>query len=262
MNLYPISLPRLAIVTSLSLAQAPLAANPFKEWDRKTVMVISPHPDDDIIGCGGALAFLGGRQNRLIAVFLTDGEKGTQDPSMEPEAIRRIRRREAAAAYRVLGFPEGEFIWLDYGDGELDFAPPRDVRVKVTQLIRRFRPDLVFALDPGATFARYHYRDHRTAALVSADAIGIAMWPLEHPELGPAFRVPEVFYFYTAEANLTLDISDVYNRKLDALAQHRSQLPPASTHYEPQGAPPARADLEATIRPLTSSLTTEFFRRR
>ncbi len=152
--------------------------NPFQEISEKTILIISPHPDDDIIGCGGALAFLAGRRNRVIAVFLTAGEKGTFDPSMHAEELRKIRMREAAAAYKVLGFPDAELIWLPYPDGELDFAPLREIREQLTGIIRKRQPEVVFALDPGATYFRYHYRDHRSAALLAADAIGAAMWPL------------------------------------------------------------------------------------
>lgn len=237
-------------------------ANPFQELREKTILIITPHPDDDIIGCGGALAFLTGHRNRLIVVFLTAGEKGTLDPAAQVETIRRTRMREAALAYKTLGFPDAELIWLKYPDGELDFAPLREIRLRLTEIIRKHRPDVVFALDPGATYYRYHYRDHRTAALVSADAIGASMWPLEYPELGPAYRVPEVYYFYTAEPTLRLDVSAVYERKLAALAQHRSQFPPAINHYTRQGPLPSRGDLEAPIRQLTGTTTLELFRRR
>jgi LmbE family N-acetylglucosaminyl deacetylase len=238
------------------------AANPFQELREKTILVITPHPDDDIIGCGGALAFLSGHRNRLIVVFLTAGEKGTFDPSAQVETIRGTRMREAASAYKALGFPSAELIWLNYPDGELDFAPLREIRLRLTEIIRKQRPDIVFALDPGATYYRYHYRDHRTAALVSADAIGASMWPLEYPELGPAYRVPEVYYFYTAEPTLKLDVTEVYERKLAALAQHRSQFPPAINHYNAEGPPPSHGDLDAAIRQLTGSTTLELFRQR
>ncbi len=242
--------------------EAARPVNPFQELRAKTVLVITPHPDDDIIGCGGALAFLSGHRNRLIVVFLTAGEKGTFDPAAQVETIRRTRMQEAASAYKTLGFPDAELLWLKYADGELDFAPQREIRIQLTELIRKHRPDVVFALDPGGTYSRYHYRDHRTAALASADAIGAAMWPLEYPELGPAYRVPEVYYFYTAEPTLRLDVSAVYERKLAALAQHRSQFPPAINHYTGQGPPPSRGDLEAPIRQLTGSTILELFRRR
>ena len=251
--------------TSALFAQGgiPREGNPFQSWNDKTIMIFSPHPDDDIIGCGGALAFLSGRRNRLIVVYLTNGEKGTFDPSMKSLTLARIRRQEAAAAYRTLGFADAQLIWLGYHDGELDFASARDLRVRLTHLIRRRRPDVVFSLDPGLTYYRYHYRDHRTSALAVADAIGAAMWPLHFPAQGiSAFRVPDVFYFYTAEPNLKLDISSIYERKLQALAQHRSQFPPANQHYSAQGPLPSRSDLEALIMPLTGGTTTELFRHR
>jgi LmbE family N-acetylglucosaminyl deacetylase len=236
---------------------------PFREWARKTILVISPHPDDDIIGAGGALALLSGRDNHVVVVYLTAGEKGTLDSSLTPNAVRTIRKREAAAAYRTLGFPDTELVWFHYPDGELDFAPQLEIRRKLVSLIRQRRPDVIFALDPGSKFYRYHYRDHRSAALVSADAVGAAMWPLEYREPGvSAFRVPEVFYFYTAEPNVELAISEVYDRKLAALAQHRSQFPPASEKYSREGAPPSRADMEQAISSLTGTTQVEYFRRR
>jgi LmbE family N-acetylglucosaminyl deacetylase len=240
----------------------PSLANPFSQVREKTILVITPHPDDDIIGCGGALAFLAGHANRLIVVFLTAGEKGTFDTRLTPEMVRTIRMQEAAAAYRVLGFAEAELVWLPYPDGELDFAPLREIRIKLVEIIRKRRPDIVFAIDPGATYYRYHYRDHRAAALVSADAIGAAMWPLEYPETGPAYRAPEIYYFYTAEPTLRLDIDSVYNRKLSALAQHRSQFAPASNRYLPDGPPPSREELEKLIVFLTADTKLELFRRR
>ena len=260
-------LPLAAVLSSasdlLGQAEVTLHSNPFEGWNNKTIMILSPHPDDDIIGCGGALAFLSGRGNRLIVVFLTNGEKGTFDPSMNSLSLAKIRRQEATAAYRTLGFADARLIWLGYHDGELDFADPRQLRIRLTHLIRRHRPDVVFALDPGLTYYRYHYRDHRAAALAVADAIGAAMWPLEFPERGmSAFRVPDVFYFYTAEPNLKLDISSVYERKLQALADHRSQFPPANQHYSAHGPLPSRGDLEALIMPLTGGTTIELFRHR
>ena len=42
---------------------------PLRRWSGKTILIISPHPDDDIIGCGGALALLGGRDNRLVVAY-------------------------------------------------------------------------------------------------------------------------------------------------------------------------------------------------
>jgi N-acetylglucosamine malate deacetylase 1 len=253
----------LGIATSLA-AQAPppgpAPANPFLDLTGKTILVISPHPDDDIIGCGGALASLAGRQNRVLVVYLTSGEVGTYDTSMKPERLKTIRMQEAAAAYKKLGLPDAQHIWMNYPDSQLDFAPLPEIRKQLTEIIRKHRPDIVFALDPGLTYVRYYYHDHRSASLLSADAINAAEFPLEYPELGPAFIVPAVYYFYTVEANFKLDVSEVYERKLSALGEHRSQFPPAQTHYVPDGPAPSRSTLEKTIAVLTGSTKVEQYR--
>jgi LmbE family N-acetylglucosaminyl deacetylase len=251
-----------SVTEAQSVAGSQSPENPFAELSGKTILVIVPHPDDDIIGCGGALAILSGRGNRVIALFLTAGENGSLDPTMTSEKVKKIRMEETAAAYARLGFPDAEMVWMGYPDAELDFAPRREIQIQLIRLIRARHPDVVFALDPGATYFRYHYRDHRSAALIAADSVGGAMWPLEYPEAGPAYRVPDTYYFYTAEPTLRLDITAVYQRKLAALAQHRSQFPPAVNHYTAAGPAPVESEMEALIKPLTGSMTTESFRRR
>jgi LmbE family N-acetylglucosaminyl deacetylase len=245
-------------------AQQPLPTppqeNPFLEFTGKTILIISPHPDDDIIGCGGALAYLAGKHNHILVVYLTSGEVGTYDASMKKEQLKAIRMQEAAAAYRALDLPDAELIWLNYPDGQLDFSPLQKILGQLTGIIRSRRPDAVFALDPGLTYFRYHYHDHRTAALVSADAVNAAEFPLEYPELGPAYVVPRVYYYYSAEPNLGLDIKAVYEKKISALSQHRSQFPPARTQYRPEGPLPQRSILEKTIAALTGQTSIEQYR--
>src|SRR2546425_6168991 len=81
----------------LGQGKVPLEGNPFQEWNNKTIMIVSPHPDDDIIGCGGALAVFSGRGNRLVVVFLTKGEKRTFHPPMNPPSLAKISKQGAAA---------------------------------------------------------------------------------------------------------------------------------------------------------------------
>src|SRR2546427_8316704 len=88
----------------LGQGKVPLAGNPFADWNNKTVMIFSPHPDDDIIGCGGAPAFFSGRGDRLIGVLLTNGEEGAFDTSLSSFFLAGVTRHEAAAAYPGLGF--------------------------------------------------------------------------------------------------------------------------------------------------------------
>jgi len=256
----------LAVVAGLvSLASGqqmpfPAASNPFTGIHDKTVMIISPHPDDDIIGAAGALAYLSGHNNKVVTIFLTSGEVGTYDANLKPERLRAIRMKEAAEAYKALGFNDAEQVWFGYPDDGLDFAPQQDVRMRLVKEIRKRKPDIVFALDPGATYFRYHYHDHRVAAIASVDALNSATLPLKYPDLGPAYKVPNIWYFYTGEPTHRVDISDVLDKKVAALGAHRSQFSPAHEHYEDNGPPVERKILEDFIALFTGNAKQELFR--
>lgn len=77
------------------------------------VLVISPHPDDESIGCGGTLRRHVESGDAVQAVFLTSGEKGGHGRS-EQETIA-IREQEARAAAEVLGLEDTHFFRLPDG---------------------------------------------------------------------------------------------------------------------------------------------------
>src|SRR2546430_5884600 len=77
--------------TSNLVAQKPTPTeeNPFQTWKDRTIMVFSPHPDDDIIGSGGGPAFLHRRGNHQEGVFLTSGQKGGSYPPQSSISLGR-----------------------------------------------------------------------------------------------------------------------------------------------------------------------------
>jgi N-acetylglucosamine malate deacetylase 1 len=72
------------------------------------VLVIAPHPDDEAIGCGGAITLHTGRGDRVAAAFLTSGELGLQ--RLSREEAWQVREREAEAAAAVLGITSLTFL--------------------------------------------------------------------------------------------------------------------------------------------------------
>ena len=253
-----------ACTSPASVARRPglTPVSSFNRFHGKTVLVISPHPDDDIIGCGGALAALRSGGNRVTAVFLTSGDYGTEDSTLTRERLVAIRRAETARAYARLGLPDARLVWLPNQSQDLDFADGRAIKRELVRIIRQVRPDLVFAVDPGDRFARHHYHDHRSAAVLSEDAIAAASLPLYLREAGPAYRVPEVFYYYTAEPNLRVDVASVLPTKIAALLEHRSQFSPFKQHYVADTTLPAAADAREEIESFTQDVTVELFRYR
>ena len=224
----------------------------------KTVLLFTPHPDDDAFCCGGTLALLAANGNRVFVVIYTNDDKGSYDPEMTSERLARIRKSEEEAGNRVVGIPKENLIWLGHHDGMLEYENPKDLLEQATAIIRRYRPDLVMTVDPGADYVRWHKTDHRMAAMNTLDAIRAAEWHLYFPnqklQLGlEPWRVPAFLFFYPIEkdANLWVNIEGVLDRKLDAATSHVSQFEPSVHKYRPDWNPDdrrkARDELKAAL---------------
>lgn len=189
------------------------------------VMVVTAHPDDSEFGAGGTVARMVKEGREVTYVIVTNGNKGSGDRSMTPERLARIREEEQRNAARTLGVARVEF--LGYDDGEVEDT--RDLRRDVSREIRRGRPDLVICQNPNRTYnLGASHRDHRTVGGVVLDCVyPLARDHLAFPELLPQHephKVREVYVMQWENPHLVVDISDVIDLKLKALACHASQF--------------------------------------
>lgn len=214
------------------------AADRVENWTGKTVMVFAPHPDDDTFSCGGIMAILAKNGNKVIIAIYTNDDAGSKDLEMTSERLARIRKAEEEAACAALSIPKENIVWLGYCDGDLEYADPQRLRGEAARLIKMYRPDAVFTLDPGAKFDQWHKTDHRQAAKVTHDAFIGAEWHLYYEQhllvegLKP-YQVPVAYYYDTREPNYTVDITPVWEQKLKAAASHVSQFEPSLSKYTP-----------------------------
>ena len=221
-------------------AQSPSMAPPvaLEKLEGKTILLFTPHPDDDTFCCAGTLALLAKRKNNIHIFLYTNDDKGSYDPDMTSERLARIRKAEEETASRLIGIPKENLHWMQFHDGMLEYASPRDLVEQVTKSIRTYRPDLVMLIDPGSTVVRWHKTDHRMAANNTMDAIRAAEWHLYFPNqrlhdgLQPWHVPMEAFYYVTpADANYWVNIDEVLDLKLDAAAAHVSQWEPSIRKY-------------------------------
>ena len=227
-----------------------------KSWRRKTILLFTPHPDDDTFCCAGTLALLARRQNNIHIFIYTNDDKGSYDPDMTSERLAAIRKNEEEDSCKVLGIPKQNIHWLQFHDGMLEYANPLDLVEQVTKIIRTYRPDVVMTIDPGSEYVRWHKTDHRMAANNTLDAIRASEWHLYFPSqrlhdgLQP-WQVPIEAYFYVTQqdANYWVNIDDVLDLKLSAAVAHVSQFDPSVKKYRPDWDP---EDLAATKKYLLS----------
>lgn len=226
---------------------APMVENPpaVPENERienikgKTVMVFAPHPDDEHFAMAGTLSILTKNGNTVYIVIFTNDNKGSKDLEMTRERLAQIRRAEEEAASRVVGVPIENLIWLGYEDGDLEYADPYRLRGELARLLKKYRPDVVFTQDPGVKWVQWHKSDHRMAAYITQDAFRAAEWHLYYPQhlldekLEP-YAVPLAYYYYSQEPNYEVDITAIYETKVQAVAAHVSQWEPSTSKYTPE----------------------------
>ena len=171
------------------------------------LLVLAPHPDDEVIGCGGLVAqHL--RENRAVRVIVaTDGAQAGDAATREEESRRGLGRLAVVPGETGLSL---EF--LRFPDRGLDDA----VAGRLREEVAAFRPDLILVPGPVEIHPDHVALSRAFCELVQRDATLFA-------ELAPA-RV--AFYEVSAplRPNALVDITDVAEAKYAAIAEHHSQL--------------------------------------
>ena len=222
------------------------------------MLVLAPHQDDEIIGCGGALALQTRAGKPAHVIMLQDGADEHQGLGLTREALRDRRNAESKAATEIVG---ASISFLNYPDLQQD-APRASERLR--EYISRNKADVVFTpwlLDTN--------QDHRTTNRILADALqGVAhpvrvicyeVWGLCIPNVVVVIddvievkrQMLECFRF----ANSAID----YTHTTMGLSMYRSRLLGAGTarHLEAFTEMPATDFVELLSRLDTVSDPTE-----
>ena|SRR5438067_1628508 len=194
-------------------------------------LVVAAHPDDPDFGVAGSAARLVRDGHDVHYLMLTSGDAGSEDPTISPTELMRLREAEQEAAGRILGLTS--VIFLRYPDGELQ--PTLELRKAIVRVMRRLQADVVLCQDPRSLVdddsTYLNHPDHRAAGQVALDAAFPAAGnPSAFRDLLAeglkAHKVKEVWLYFTGgqHANHFVDITDSLEQKIDALAAHTSQI--------------------------------------
>jgi N-acetylglucosamine malate deacetylase 1 len=175
--------------------------------------VLAPHPDDEAIGCGGAMCRHASRGDRVSVAFLTSGELGL--PHMSRENAWHIRESESQRAAEILGVADVAHLRLpDWYLGD-----------HVNEAVDRLRP--VLQREYPDTVYLPHTQESHPDHVVTLPILRRALTVLE---IGmPSLRTYEV-WTPMAKYDLVKDISDFMEIKLRAINCYKSQL--QHFHYD------------------------------
>ena len=134
----------------------------MQKLDPVDVLICSPHPDDEVIGCSGVIqqAVAAGRRVRVVfstsgdgypraAAFLLKKEVSALT-SADMQSLGRTREGEAVAAAKVLGLGAGDLVFLRYPDAGLATLSPQDrarAEGEMRQVLEESNPSRVYVTD-------------------------------------------------------------------------------------------------------------------
>lgn len=182
------------------------------------VIVVAPHADDEIIGCGATIAKHIKNGDEVIIVIATNASIGAP----ELFTVNQIEdiRKEALNAHKSLGVTET--IFLDYPAPALNAFPEYKISVELSKIFSKFLPTYLYLPHPGDI-----HQDHKAiyrSALVAARPQGNSIISniycyetLSETEWTPMHEKPFV-------PNHFVDVSSVFDSKIKAMECFASQL--------------------------------------
>lgn len=201
-----------------------------KNFQPKVVLGVAAHADDLDFCMAGTITKWAAEGAEIYYMILTNGDRGTADPAMNPKQLAKTRRAEQRAAAQLLGVKD--VLFGNYKDCSL--LCDDNVRRDIVRAIRRVKPDTVLTIDPSllynAEWGYINHPDHRAAGQATLDAVyPLARDHLSFPELMKReklepHKVNRILLWNFDGCNYSVDISDYIGVKQTAMAAHTSQV--------------------------------------
>lgn len=181
----------------------------------KKILIIAAHPDDEILGCGGAISKLKD-ENHIEVLFMTNG---VSSRGKDKKQILR-RKKSYQSLFKYLSLPEPTN--LDLPDNEMDKVPLLKVVKKIEKKIQNYKPDTVIT----------HYShclniDHR----ITFEAVITACRPINNMSVKKilSFEIPSstdwaLFKGKNFEPNYFIDISKHLKNKIHQIKFYKEEL--------------------------------------
>lgn len=202
--------------------------------EKQVILAIGAHPDDMEFTASGTVAKLIEEGWDAYYIIATDGSRGSSDPKMTHKKLAAIRRKEQLQAAKILGLKD--VFFLNYIDTQL--AVTLRLQEQLVRIIRQVKPAIVITMDPlfyyttQMRYADYHFvnhQDHRAIGEAAMNACfplarDLLSFPQHHKNGLLPHNVKELWLVNFEKGNHTVDITGTFEKKLQALAVHKSQL--------------------------------------
>jgi len=180
------------------------------------ILVVAPHPDDEVLGCGGVISRNVAENNNVYILVMTKGS-----PKLYAEEKILNVRREALCAHEFLGVKKT--IFLDFHAPELDVTSVADIANSINKVVKEFSIEEMYIPHRGDIHA-----DHRAVA----NACFVASRPVNNNTVKRLFAYETLSETEWAPPfgddafipNHFVDVTVYFDDKLRAMGCYKSQL--------------------------------------
>jgi LmbE family N-acetylglucosaminyl deacetylase len=218
------------VVQNVTPSKYPPVIEDFEGWtEPKRILIFLAHPDDPEFFCGASLYRWIQAGHEVRYCLFTSGQRGSQDINLSIEQISKIRKNEQQKAANYLGVKSIDY--LDEIDGEL-FSSMR-LREETVKLIRKYSPQIIVTSDPQNYVTlenRVNHPDHRAAGEIVLGAAFPAAGNAQiyksanNTPMGIPVDPQEIWLSATNQPDLIVDVTDYFDKKIDAISCHVSQV--------------------------------------
>ena len=187
----------------------------------ETVLVCAAHPDDEVLGCGGAIARHAARGDAVHILILSQG-LFSRDGQADSEALESLRgaARRSAAVLGAAGITFG-----DFPDNRMDEVARLDVTKLIEESIGRLAPSIVYTHHP-VDLNVDHVRVHECVSVACRPLPGSSVRDLRFFEVASSSEWRPPGNGSAFQANLFVDIGVFLEKKLEALRAYGSEMRP------------------------------------
>jgi LmbE family N-acetylglucosaminyl deacetylase len=177
------------------------------------ILIIAPHPDDEVLGCGGTIAKYKEKNDKIYLCIVTKA----YTPDWSEEFLKN-RPKEIAKSNKILGIHHTFF--LDYPTVKLDTIPQKELNDAISKIINTVKPEVVYipfksdlnkdhqiVCESSLVALRPH--NHKVKKILSYEILATTEWG----------GMPESF-----TPTVYIDITDTFSIKIEAMKAYKSEL--------------------------------------
>lgn len=188
------------------------------------VLVVAPHPDDETLGCGGAIALLRSRHCQVSVLVISDGTRShPRSRKYPPPVLQQLRQQETLKALQILGVDAATVTFLQLPDGTIStLATLEDNQVACGAYLKEVLPKTIFLpwrSDPHPDHRATWQLIHAAVAYLpfTPRIIEYPIWDWDSEQRGDSPDANQI-------VGWRLDIEPVLSLKKQAITAYRSQI--------------------------------------